>query len=125
MVRSTESQVKTRTNMNPARRLVDDALAVVRDKDVPDDVQRRVAPSLFRMALEEAAKQAYFARQSRAGRSRVESEDNWQSAKKTRSRLALAVLGDSKQMSPNGLRPNPGGSEPSTSVTPACTVRGM
>ncbi len=96
VVRSTESQVKTRTNMSPARRLVDDALAVVRDKDVPDDVQRRVAPSLFRMALEEAAKQSYFARQSRAGRSRVESEDNWQSAKKTRNRMALAVLGDSK-----------------------------
>jgi hypothetical protein len=95
VVRSTESQVKTRTNMNPAKRLVTDALAVVRDKDVPDDVQRRVAPSLFRMALEEAAKQAYFARQSRAGCSRVESEDNWQSAKKTRNRLALAVLGDS------------------------------
>ncbi|MCX8564017.1 AAA family ATPase [Mycolicibacterium mucogenicum] len=95
VVRSTESQVKTRTNMNPAKRLVNDALAVVRDKDVPDDVQRRVAPSLFRMALEEAAKQAYFARQSRAGRSRVEAEDNWQSAKKTRNRLALAVLGDS------------------------------
>lgn len=96
VVRSTESQVKTRPSMNPAKRLVDDALAVVRDEEVPDDVQRRVAPSLFRMALEEAAKQTYFARQSLAGGSRVAAEDAWQSAKKTRNRLALAVLGDAR-----------------------------
>ena len=94
VVRSTESQVKVRSNLNPAKRLVNDALAVVRDQGVPDDVQRRVAPSLFRMALEEAAKQSYFARQSAAGCSRIEAEDAWQSARKTRNRLALAVLGD-------------------------------
>lgn len=96
VVRSTESQVKVTDNLNPARRLVNDAFAISQDAKVPDEVKRRVAPSLYRMALESAAKQAYFAKQSVAGRSRVETEERWQAVKKTRNLLALAVLGDAQ-----------------------------
>lgn len=56
----------------------------------------RVAPNLFRMALESAAKQAHYARQSTSGTERLVAEEQWQAAKTTRQRLALAVLGDAK-----------------------------
>jgi hypothetical protein len=46
------------------------------------------------MALESAAQQAYYTKQSRAGRARSDFEEAWTSAKKTSPRLALAVHGD-------------------------------
>ncbi|MCG7610764.1 MULTISPECIES: AAA family ATPase [Mycobacterium] len=94
VVREAGSKVTTRRNTDPARRLVDDAFAMVQDNGLPDDIKGRVAPNLFRMALESAAKQAHYARQLSAGQSRVAAESQWQSAKKTRNRLALAVHGD-------------------------------
>ena len=51
-------------------------------------------PGLFRMAVESAARQAYYTKQSMAGEARSEFEDAWTSATKTGSRLALAVHGD-------------------------------
>lgn len=96
VVRGSGSRVTSRLNTDPARRLVDDALAMVLDDNLPDDVKGRVAPNLFRMALESAAKQAHYARQISAGRSRAAVEAQWQAAKKTRQRLALAIHGDEK-----------------------------
>lgn len=46
------------------------------------------------MAVESAAQQAYYTKQSLAGRPRAESEQEWMSVKKTVARLALAVHGD-------------------------------
>jgi hypothetical protein len=83
-----------RDNINPALRQVDDVFALVKDDRMPDDVKMRVAPGLFRMALESAVKQAYFTKQSLAGRSRKDSEAAWLSAKKTATRLALVLHGD-------------------------------
>jgi len=97
VVRNSGSKVTSRLNTDPARRLVDDALAMVQDKNLPADVKGRVAPNLFRMALESAAKQAHYARQISAGRSRAAVEVQWQAAKKTRQRLALAIHGDEKE----------------------------
>lgn len=96
VVRGAGSKVTTRVNTDPARRLVDDAFAMVQDDGLSDDVKGRVAPNLFRMALESAAKQAHYARRLSDGQSRVAAEAQWQAAKKTRHRLALAVHGDEK-----------------------------
>lgn len=51
-------------------------------------------PGLFRVALESAARQSYYTRQSLAGHRREEFEAEWLAIKKTRPRLALTVLGD-------------------------------
>jgi ABC-type lipoprotein export system ATPase subunit len=91
VVRETGSRVMLRDNINPALRQVNDVFALIKDDRVPDDVKNRVAPGLFRMALESAAKQAYYTKQSLAGSPRSDSESKWSSAKKTATRLALVI----------------------------------
>jgi ABC-type lipoprotein export system ATPase subunit len=94
VVREAGSRVSLRDNVNPALRGVGDVFALLKDEGMPDEVKRRAAPGLFRMALEAAAQQAYYTRQSLAGRSHSESEAEWMTAKKTATRLALVVHGD-------------------------------
>ncbi|MCA4725789.1 AAA family ATPase [Mycolicibacterium fortuitum] len=94
VVRETGSRVTVRDNVNPALRQVGDIFALIKDTKMPEDIKGRAAPALFRMALESAAKQTFYAKQALAGRALTESEDKWASAKKTSSRLALAVHGD-------------------------------
>ncbi|NIH95039.1 AAA family ATPase [Mycolicibacterium fluoranthenivorans] len=96
VMRESGSKVRVRPNVDPARRLISDAFAMIQDDRLADEVKGRVAPNLFRMALESAAKQAHYARQSAAGKSRTAAEEQWQAAKTTRQCLALAVLGDGK-----------------------------
>lgn len=96
VIRESGSKVRTRPNIDPARRLIDDAFAMIQDDKLHDDVKGRVAPNLFRIALESAAKQAHYARQSLSGTERIVAEGQWRAAKTTRQRLALAVLGDAK-----------------------------
>ena len=94
VVRETGSKVTVRDNINPAVRQVNDVFALIKDDRLSDEVKVKVLPGLCRIALESAARQAYYTQQSLAGRARAEFEAEWQSAKKTRSRLALTVLGD-------------------------------
>ncbi|BBX27392.1 AAA family ATPase [Mycolicibacterium alvei] len=94
VVRETGSRVTVRDNVNPALRQVGDIFALIKDAKMPEDIKGRAAPALFRMALESAAKQTFYAKQALAGRALTESEDKWASAKKTSSRLALAIHGD-------------------------------
>lgn len=108
VVRESGSKVTVRPNADPARRLIDDAFAMIQDDKLHDDVKGRVAPNLFRMALESAAKQAHYARQSMAGTQRTVAEEQWQAAKTTRQRLALAVLGDAKADVSGWLGAKPG-----------------
>lgn len=94
VVRESGSKVTIRDNVNPALRAVSDIFALIKDDRLPDEIRARVLPGLCRVAVESAAKQAFYTKQSIAGRSRSESEEAWNSAKKTVSRLALAVHGD-------------------------------
>lgn len=94
VIRETGSKVAVRANIDPAGRLVSDANAMIKDEKLPPVVKSRVAPSLFRIALESVASQVHFAKQSKAGESRIAAEKRWESARTTRTRLALAVLGD-------------------------------
>ena len=71
VVRETGSRVTLRDNINPALRHVSDVFALIKDDRMPEDVKNRVAPGLFRMALESAAKQASTpSSRWRAGRGR-------------------------------------------------------
>ncbi len=94
VVRGANSKVSVHDNVNPALRAVNDVFALIKDDRLPDDIRARVLPGLFRIAVESAARQAFYTRQCLAGRARAESEEAWASAKKTSSRLALAVHGD-------------------------------
>lgn len=105
VVRETGSRVTVRDNVNPALRQVSDIFALIKDTNMPDDIKGRAAPALFRMALEAAAKQTFYAKAALAGRSLAESETAWQSAKKTKGRLALAVYGDPARDLTSWLKP--------------------
>ena len=94
VVRETGSKVTVRDNINPALRQVNDIFALIKDDRLPDEIRARVLPGLFRVAVESAAQQAYYTKQSLAGRPRAEIEEAWMSVKKTVARLALAVHGD-------------------------------
>ena len=94
VVRETGSKVRVRDNINPALRQVNDIFALIKDDRLSDEIRARVLPGLFRMAVESAAQQAYYTKQSLAGRPRAEFEEAWMSVKKTVARLALAVHGD-------------------------------
>ena len=74
VVREPGSKVTVRDNVNPALRQVDDIFALIKDDRLPDDIRAQVLPGLFRMAVESAAKQAYYTKQSLAGRPRSEFE---------------------------------------------------
>lgn len=61
VTRETGSKIHVKETLNQAKRYVSDVRALVKDEDVPDDVKRRVAPGLFRLALESAAQQQFYA----------------------------------------------------------------
>jgi RecF/RecN/SMC N terminal domain len=94
VVRETGSKVTVSDSINPALRQVKDIFALIEDDRLPDEIRARVMPGLFRMTVESAAQQAYYAKQSFTGRPRAEFEEAWMSVKKTIPRLALAVHGD-------------------------------
>ena len=96
VVREKGSKVKPRDNVNPAQRQVDDVFALIMDEDLPEEIRMRVMPGLFRLAVEAAAKQAYFTKRALAGASRIATEKEWTAAHKTGQRIALAVHGDAK-----------------------------
>lgn len=104
VIRESGSKVTMRTNVDPASRLVSDAHAMIKDDKLPPAVKDRIAPSLFRMALESVASQVHYAKRSIAGEARVAAEAKWESAKSTKTRLALAILGDPAGDLSNWLR---------------------
>ncbi|MGB3356828.1 MAG: ATP-binding protein [Mycobacterium sp.] len=95
VIREKGSRVTTRDNVNPAQRQVNDVFALLMDQELPEEIRKRLMPGLFRLAVEAAAKQAYFTKRALAGESREDSEMAWASAPKTGQRLALALHGDS------------------------------
>ncbi|MFW0874222.1 AAA family ATPase [Rhodococcoides corynebacterioides] len=97
VTRATGSAVTVSEASNPATRYVDDVFALVRDENVPDVVKRRACPGLFRLALESAAQQVFYAEQYKAGAGRVETEKRWSEVGSTRKRLALAAHGDAER----------------------------
>ena len=91
VTRGASSTVKVAETLNRAVRYAKDAFALLADKNVPDDVKNRVAPGLFRLAVEAAARDTFYARRYRDGFSRDAVESAWENAKSTRKRIGLAL----------------------------------
>ena len=96
VTRETGSSITVKTANSPAKRFADDAFALVADDNVDDAIKRRAAPGLFRLAVESAAQQVFYAKRAAAGEPHDESELEWEIYKKTNQRVALAVYGDAK-----------------------------
>ncbi|OPX10579.1 hypothetical protein B1964_23455 [Gordonia sp. i37] len=92
--RSAGSVVTVTTNETPAARYVDDAIALIKDDGVSDQVKKKALPGLYRLAVESAAKQVYFSKQARLGVDPETSESTWSEHVRTKPRVALAVYGD-------------------------------
>ncbi|CAH0229658.1 AAA family ATPase [Rhodococcoides fascians] len=97
VMREPGSNISVSETQNQATRYFNDVRALVLDENVPEDVKRRVAPGLFRLALESAAQQVFYAKQHRAGESRLQTEERWSAVHKTRNKIALAVHQDADQ----------------------------
>ncbi|MFT4127590.1 MAG: AAA family ATPase [Gordonia sp. (in: high G+C Gram-positive bacteria)] len=78
----------------PADLYVADANALLRDENVSAAVKSKALPGLFRMALESAAKQHFFATGARAGIPLEDSAEIWERHERTNPRLALALFDD-------------------------------
>nr|WP_046283358.1 AAA family ATPase [Mycobacterium sp. UM_NZ2] len=89
------SVVVVKENDLPADRYVADAEAVIFDEDLDSVIKRKAAPGLFRMAIEAAAHQRFFSDRAKAGVAYHVSDAEWEEAKTTQRRVALAVTGSS------------------------------
>ena len=83
ITRGAGSTVTVAESTNPARRYIDDAEAVLLDENVPAALKARVVPGIVRLAVEAAARDAYFRRSYAAGRAVVEVEAEWEDARTT------------------------------------------
>lgn len=93
VTREEGSVVVVKANELPAQRYIADATAVILDEELDEMIKRKAAPGLFRMAVEAAAHQRFFTDRARAGAVYHESEAEWEAARTTQQRVALAVTG--------------------------------
>lgn len=92
--REANSAVTTEVSFSPAKRYLRDAWALTKDEGVPDETRDRVLPGLFRMAMEAQARETFFGRVLSAGTQHADAEREWDKARGTRARLALALNRD-------------------------------
>jgi len=93
VTREQGSLVVVKANDLPADRYVADAEALILDDDIDDLIKRKAAPGLFRMAIEAAAHQRYFAERAKTGAAYHETDTAWEDAKTTQRRVALTLTG--------------------------------
>lgn len=97
--RGKDSQVSVISSHDPVSRYLSDALALLRDEELPEEALRRTLPGLFRFAVESAAQERFFADRLKAGAALAEVELTWEEARSTRDRVGLAVYGDRRDLS--------------------------
>lgn len=83
---------------DPARRYLDDAMAIARDGGMDDEVRRPVVCNLIRDALEYTCHERIRIRDFRAGRPITETEAAISEAQGLRPTLALALLSDHRRV---------------------------
>ncbi len=94
ITREAGSVVSVHESLNPAMRYLSDAHAMARDENLPPDVRRRLLPGILRLAVEAAARERWFGDALRGGMPRTDVENRWNAARTTKSRVSLAVSGD-------------------------------
>lgn len=92
--RAARSVVTLGTCRDPAARDLSDALQLLDDPNVPDDVRRLVVPQLCRQAFEAVARDAYYSRAFAAGHTRETVESTWGRVRRGPQRVALALHAD-------------------------------
>ncbi len=94
VTRGANSVVRIQTSLDPARRYVEDAEALARDRNVPTEVLAKALPGICRMAVEAAARDYFYARRFAVGTDRAATERDWHRAERTTSKVALALEDD-------------------------------
>jgi hypothetical protein len=90
VTRANGSSVAVIPGSDPAHRYLDDAVAVMLDAALPDDIRRRVIPELCRLAVGAVCHERLFSRELSTGTGRSAVETAWRDSPKTRVRVALA-----------------------------------
>jgi hypothetical protein len=88
------SVVEIRTARNPVSSNLDDARAIVRSDDVPDEIARRIVPGFCRHALEAACAEAVRRRQLSRGALHADVEAALERCTTLNTFLALALFDD-------------------------------
>ena len=88
------SVVDVREVKSPVRRYFDDAMAIVKTRDLPMDVQRRLVPGFCRLGIEAACAAAIRRRRLKAGAPHAEIEEVLANQKTSMQQMALALFDD-------------------------------
>jgi hypothetical protein len=91
VVRGPNSEVSISPAEDPATRYLDDADALCKDAQVPDETLRRTLPGLLRMAIEAVARDRFYAARLTRGDSLAEVETAWNDAHGASQRVSLAI----------------------------------
>lgn len=92
--RDQHSRVIVQNDTRPAQRHLEDAWAIVQEREMDHTVKRRVLPGVLRAAIEAAAWQRFAGDRLAAGYRLEDLEQQWYGAERTRARLE-ALLGAS------------------------------
>ncbi len=94
VTRRPKSRVELKTSLDPVQAAIEDARAVELSDGLPDEVSRRVVPSLCRQAIEAACLESGRRRLLAIGMGLDECEERWADAVKLLPRIAIALYGD-------------------------------
>ncbi len=94
VTRRPKSRVELKTSLDPVQAAIEDARAVELSGGLPEEVPRRVVPSLCRQAIEAACLESGRRRLLRKGMGAEEREEKWAEAAKLLPRIAIALHGD-------------------------------
>lgn len=94
VTRRPKSRVELKTSLDPVQAAIEDARAVELSDGLPDEVSRRVVPSLCRQAIEAACLESGRRRLLASGMGLDACEERWADAVKLLPRIAIALYGD-------------------------------
>ncbi len=94
VTRRPRSNVELKISLDPIQAAIADARALELSGGVPEEVSRRVVPSLCRQAIEAACLESGRRRLLRIGMGLEESEEKWADAPRLLPRIAIALYGE-------------------------------
>ena len=94
VTRGAGSTVSISASLDPAKRYLDDAFALVLDEGLPEETLRRTLPGMLRFAVESAARDVVFDRRLTRGDALADVEELWSNHHATRERVSLAIYGE-------------------------------
>ena len=97
VTRRPKSRVELKTSLDPVQAAIEDARAVELSGGLPEEVPRRVVPSLCRQAIEAACLETGRRRLLGIGLGLDECEARWADAVKLLPRIAIALYGDANR----------------------------